>query len=229
MLPGSEFPLGQDSCCYDWPRSTPRGRAIATAQAKEAAWRAAHPTLEDLKRRRHIEELRYLDSLNRVRTGGEMTVGDYIVAKFYTTNDDCDGNGIEDSLDIASGAADDANGNWIIDACDSNETIYRETLAARWRGAQQVRDSVFFRAHFLEIQLVEIDYTLWAPLAHVDARVRNERGRSVATLLDAKRPCGAYTILWNRLDNQGRAVPPGRYWVELRVDDRRFRRPVQWR
>lgn len=227
-LPGSEFPVHGDSCCYVWPTASPRGRAIAVAQAKEAARRAAHPTAADLRERREQQRRRLEDSLNRVRTGGELTRMDYLVGKFYVSNE-CDANGIPDSIDISVGAAEDANHNGIIDSCDPDSSVRANATSAAWRAAQAVRDSVFLRARHLEVGLVEIDYALSASANHVAMRVADAHGADISRLLDAKRPRGAYSLVWNKLDDRGRAVPPGRYWIELGVGERHFRRLVQWR
>jgi len=47
-------------------------------------------------------------------------------------------------------------------------------------------------------------------------------GRRVATLVEGMRPAGAHVARWNRIARDGRAVPPGLYFYELRASDDRI-------
>jgi VCBS repeat-containing protein len=56
---------------------------------------------------------------------------------------------------------------------------------------------------------------------HVQLRVLDLRGRTVATLVDADRPAGEHTVAWNGRDQAGARVASGTYVAELRRGGKR--------
>jgi hypothetical protein len=49
--------------------------------------------------------------------------------------------------------------------------------------------------------------------------VRDIDGKTVKTIDQGVKPAGVHVIGWNGTDDQGIPLPPGPYWVVLRVDD----------
>lgn len=55
----------------------------------------------------------------------------------------------------------------------------------------------------------------------VRLRVLNVQGELIRTLLEASLPTGSYTIAWDGTNGRGRRSPPGVYFYELELPDRR--------
>jgi flagellar hook assembly protein FlgD len=61
-----------------------------------------------------------------------------------------------------------------------------------------------------------VTYALPKP-ADVDLALVDVQGRRVATLIHGKQPAGRHIVSWDERQNEGRAVPAGIYFVQLRA------------
>ena len=68
------------------------------------------------------------------------------------------------------------------------------------------------------VRTTMVSYQVAKPSA-VTLRVYDSAGRVVSTLTDGTRQPGHYTIAWHGLDDQGRRVPAGVYFMRLEADD----------
>ncbi|MEJ2722616.1 MAG: FlgD immunoglobulin-like domain containing protein, partial [bacterium] len=64
---------------------------------------------------------------------------------------------------------------------------------------------------------VTLDIALSTP-AEVEAAVFDVQGRQVRTLLHAAKPAGTHSFTWETVDNEGRALASGIYFVRLRAN-----------
>ena len=59
-----------------------------------------------------------------------------------------------------------------------------------------------------------------AEQGHVELKIYNVAGRLVKTLVNGQQKAGSYTIEWDSKDTNGKLLPSGIYFVELKVDDK---------
>lgn len=125
------------------------------------------------------------------------------------TEADCNSNGIPDSCDISSGASQDANGDGVPNECE----ITSSPAPVRSRVAVTAIPNPFNPR--TEIRFV-VDRSGPARLDVYDVA-----GRRVVTLADGDFAVGEHAIVWEGRNEDGRPVGSGVYLVVLRAGDDR--------
>jgi hypothetical protein len=126
-----------------------------------------------------------------------MRIGDY----------DCNGNGVGDSLDIATGYSRDDNHNGIPDSCEG----YIDQVAQ----GPSLSSSSLSNSPNPFAPSTTIQFEMPPEGGHARISIYNVGGQLVRTLLDAEAHGGTNSLIWDGTDNQGRSVPAGAYLYQL--------------
>jgi hypothetical protein len=129
-----------------------------------------------------------------------LRIGDY----------DCNGNGVADSLDIASLSSADLNDNGIPDECEEDfSTSDTASRPPTWRLHPNVPNP------FNPVTRIAFE------VARADATIRLEvfdvQGRLVRTLVHGRREVGRQSVQWFGRDDHGRALASGVYVARLQA------------
>jgi hypothetical protein len=120
---------------------------------------------------------------------------------------DCNGNGVADSLDIATKQSADFNENGIPDECEGIQSGAGDAVAAGWRLLPNVPNP--FNPETV------IRYEVPDAGGRVTLRVYDVEGRLVGTLADRYERGGIRQVTWDGRDNDGRPVASGLYFYRL--------------
>lgn len=118
------------------------------------------------------------------------------------TADDCNLNGVPDSCDIASGTSQDVDDNQVPDECALTAAPeYRGVTLEAHPNPSNPRSSIFFET---------------ASPGPVRIDVFDVAGRHVRSLADRTYPDGRHRVDWDGRNEEGRAMSSGVYFVVLR-------------
>jgi hypothetical protein len=120
---------------------------------------------------------------------------------------DCNGNGVADSTDIATGHSADANANEIPDECEGIQTAAKGLPATGWELHPNVPNPFN--------PTTTIRYVVPAGGADATVRVFDAGGRLVRTLAGGFQEAGAHDVVWNGRDQRGARVASGVYFCRL--------------
>lgn len=135
---------------------------------------------------------------------------------------DCNGNGIDDALDISGGAEQDCNANGVPDSCDisggasadaNGDGVPNECEAVA--SPAPVRAQLFASPNPFNPR-TEIRFVL-AQAGSVRLDVYDVAGRRVTTLAARDFEAGEHRMMWEGLNSENRAVSSGVYLVVLRT------------
>jgi len=161
----------------------------------------------------------------------EMTVREMVASAHEF--EDCDDNGIPDSIDIRVGACDDVNHNGVIDQCDGDTSLFGHYHNTSWRRFAATRDTAYFWSAYDvapdRSAEVMIRFTVPPGKHAVSLAVFEVSGPEVRQLVKDRLVSGGYESTWVLNNSDGRVVAPGRYDLRLKIDERQYSRPVQWR
>jgi len=67
--------------------------------------------------------------------------------------------------------------------------------------------------------VISISYSV-VKAGHIELKIYNVAGQLVKTLVNGEQKAGTYKIEWDGKDTNGKLMPSGIYFVELKVDDK---------
>jgi hypothetical protein len=146
-----------------------------------------------------------------------------------TREDDCDGNDVTDSLDIANGYADDSNHNHIPDICEPTSLpgSYMQDFS-EWSRVARAADSLDMRRVFGS----RVGYAIqcFIPKSAGSGRllVRERGGKELAVISECV-PEGPSRYYWPLRGSNGLLAEPDReYSLSLEAGTRQVRRALRW-
>jgi hypothetical protein len=157
----------------------------------------------------------------------EMSV-DNMARQRSAGDPDCNGNGIQDSLDIARGFASDINRNGHIDECDPDSLVAHKALTGnRWWRFADIPDTSHFAVVHGYTPRITIRYTVPPTGASVRLSVLDSTGTQIVNLVSQTQANGPYVLQWDRTV-RGQALKPGSYTFRLYVGRHRHTRTIGW-
>ena len=120
---------------------------------------------------------------------------------------DCNGNGVLDECDIASGVSTDADGDGVPDECEGASAVDESRLPTRALQLGQNSPNPFNPATtitFVLPQEGQVELVAFAP-----------DGSRVVTLASGRFDAGPHEVVWNGRDGFGRRLPSGVYFYRL--------------